>query len=89
MRQNGHKTGIGAVVLLMVAALVPMTMASAQTGGPAALFTGAGEGRTAYTAPPSVARHRLVHVDVGALFTEDGRARSRAQLPSVALDLFP
>lgn len=89
MRNHGHKPGIGALVLLMVAALVPMTMASAQTGGTPALFTDAGEGRSAYTAPGHVARHRLVHVDVGALFTPDGRARSRTQLPSVELDLFP
>ena len=87
MRKNGHKTAIGALVLLMVAALVPMAMAGAQTSGAPALFTAAGEGRTLYTAPAHVARHRLVNVDMGTLFGPDGRALGKAALPSVALDL--
>jgi len=88
--QNRHRVGIGMLVLLLIAALAPVSAAQEQSTGPPGMFTDAIEGRVAgYEPPDHVARHRVVNVDVSLLFDSNGQARTRDALPEVGLNLFP
>lgn len=88
MRSGARRAGLWAVSVLMIVSLLPMTAASARAEGPPGLITAAPEARTVGDHPAHVVRDRLVRVGVDHLFA-NGRARGKADLPRVRLDLFP
>jgi len=89
MRGNRRvRTGIGTIAVLMVAALLPITTAAAQSAEESGMFTPVAEAKT-YQPPAHVIRSRTVDIDMNTLFEADGKAKNRVTIGEVTFNLFP
>ncbi|RJP49392.1 MAG: DUF1080 domain-containing protein [Anaerolineaceae bacterium] len=80
------------LALVLVATLMVGTLSVAQAqGGPPPMFGDLGDAHPPAGAPNQahVARFRFATVNLGALFTPDGRQLGKSRLPEVSLNLFP
>lgn len=78
------------VVLIATLAFGSLSAAQAQSGPPP-MFGDAGDAPADAGGPGEahVARTRFVYVNIGMLFTADGRQLSKTRLPEISLNLFP
>lgn len=80
------------LALVLVATLMAASLSTAQAqDGPPPMFGDAGDAHPAYGASNEahVARVRFIYVNLGTLFTANGRQLGKASLPEVSLNLFP
>jgi hypothetical protein len=88
-RQNIQQTLLGLILVLSLMIGSSLPVAQAQEGGAPELFSDAGNADMALDSPAYVVRSRLVNVNFGVLFAQNGQALDASAHPEVTLNLFP